>query len=451
MGFNFPTSPADGTTSNGYTWVAAENKWIVTPGSSSGITQADADIRYVNVTGDTMTGGLKIETTVPTLNLSKLAGGSSAVLVGSTASVPRWSMRLGDNTAESGASVGSDFVLYGCNDAGTIINIPITAKRDTGLITLWGDPTALLGATTKQYVDAADATLTTAVNNRVRYDAAQSLTSAQQKQARANIAVDDGNVIINGDFRVNQGDYVSGAVLTSPAYGHDQWKAGAAGGDYSFTQLKSSTQITIASGKSLIQPIEDVNVTGGSYVLSWTGSAQARAGVNTTTPAGSYAASPLLITGQTAGTAMSVEFNAGTLGTVKLETGAVATPFVMRPYDDELLACQRYLYVYKALSALAGNIAFGGAFSTTQAFHIVPLSVPLRAVGTITFSSPSHFNSTGAAGTGLVSTVLSGTMAASTDMFSVYSTVASGLVVGSASAFQSVSASARITVSARIP
>ena len=150
------------------------------------------------------------------------------------------------------------------------------------------------------------------------------------------------NVIINGDFRINQVGYVSAAALSAGAYGHDQWKAGASGGDYSFTQLKSSTQITIASGKSLIQPIEDVNVVGGSYVLTWTGTAQARAGVNTLTPSGSYAASPLLIAGQTAGTAMSVEFNSGTLGTVKLESGASATPFIMRPYDQELATCQRY-------------------------------------------------------------------------------------------------------------
>jgi hypothetical protein len=155
-------------------------------------------------------------------------------------------------------------------------------------------------------------------------------------------AVRYATLIINGDFRVNQVGYVSAAALSVGTYGHDQWKAGASGGDYSFTQLKSSTQITIASGKSLIQPIEDVNVVGGSYVLSWTGTAQARAGVNTLTPSGSYAASPLLITGQTAGTVMSVEFNNGTLGTVKLESGASATPFVMRPYDQELVTCQRY-------------------------------------------------------------------------------------------------------------
>ena len=61
---------------------------------------------------------------------------------------------------------------------------------------------------------------------------------------------------------------------------------------------------------------------GGSYVLSWTGTAQARAGVNTLTPSGSYAASPLLIEGPDCGRrVMSIEFNTGTLGTVKLEPG----------------------------------------------------------------------------------------------------------------------------------
>jgi hypothetical protein len=155
-------------------------------------------------------------------------------------------------------------------------------------------------------------------------------------------AAPNANVLVNGDFRVNQVGYVSAAALAAGSYGHDQWKAGAAGGDYSFTQLKSSTQITIASGKSLIQPIEDANVSGGSYILTWTGTAQARAGVNTLTPSGAYAASPLPIAGQTAGTAMSIEFNAGTLNTVKLERGSTQTPFVMRPYDQELLTCQRY-------------------------------------------------------------------------------------------------------------
>ena len=152
------------------------------------------------------------------------------------------------------------------------------------------------------------------------------------------------NVIINGGFTVNQRAYVSGAVLASGSYGHDRWKAGASGGDYTFTQLASNTQITIATGKSLIQVIEDKNVQSTRYVVSWTGTAQARVGVNSATPSGAYAASPIVITGQTAGTVMSVEFNTGTLGTVQVEatTGSVASAFEYRPYAVEQSLCFRY-------------------------------------------------------------------------------------------------------------
>ena len=211
------------------------------------------------------------------------------------------------------------------------------------------------------------------------------------------------NVLINSDFRINQGGYVSAAVLASGSYGHDQWKAGASGGDYSFTQLKSSTQITIAAGKSLIQPIEDVNVVGGSYVLSWTGTAQARSGVNTSTPSGTYAASPLLITGQTAGTVRSIEFNAGTLGTVKLETGSTATPFVMRQFDQELWTCKRYYQKSYGLgiapgAAVGGSGLFFIADGLTTAAHSpwipIALSPSMRAAPAVLIYSPN----TGASG-----------------------------------------------------
>ena len=150
------------------------------------------------------------------------------------------------------------------------------------------------------------------------------------------------NLLIDAGFTINQRGYVSAATLASGSYGHDRWKAGASGGDYSFTQNASSTTITIASGKSLIQVVEDKNVNGTSFVLSWTGTAQARYAVNSATPAGAYAASPILITGQTQGTTMSVEFNAGTLTTPQLEKGSTATSFDYRPYGTELSLCQRY-------------------------------------------------------------------------------------------------------------
>lgn len=170
------------------------------------------------------------------------------------------------------------------------------------------------------------------------------------------------NVLINAGFTVNQRAYASAATLASGAYGHDRWKAGASGGDYSFTQLASNTQITIASNKTLIQVIEDKNVQATSYVLSWTGTALARYAVNSATPAGSYAASPIVITGQTVGTVMSIEFgngaSAGTLGTVQLEAGAVATSFERRPYSVELDMCKRY---YKRFGAGLYMVTMSGA------------------------------------------------------------------------------------------
>lgn len=166
------------------------------------------------------------------------------------------------------------------------------------------------------------------------------------------------NILINGGFTINQRVYVSAAALASGVYGHDRWKAGASGGDYSFTQLNSPTTITIAASKSIIQVVENVNVAFTSYVLSWTGTAVARYAVNSATPSGTFAVSPILITGQTVGTTMSVEFtganavgtsavasNTGTLGNVQLEyavTTAVATPFEFRPFSIEDMLCKRY-------------------------------------------------------------------------------------------------------------
>lgn len=187
------------------------------------------------------------------------------------------------------------------------------------------------------------------------------------------------NRLINGDFRINQRVYVSSAALSAGSYGHDRWKAGSGGGDYSFTQNKSDTTITIASGKTLMQVVEDVNVEGGTYVLSWTGTAQARAAVSGGSTSGAYAASPLAVTAATAGQTITVEFNAGTLGKVQLEPGTVATPFDRVSLTDALQRCYRY---FRKFIANTGNnnstIAVGGWFSSTSLQFTLSLGVAMR-------------------------------------------------------------------------
>lgn len=207
------------------------------------------------------------------------------------------------------------------------------------------------------------------------------------------------NILVNGDFTINQRAYASAAALAAGSYGHDRWKAGAGGGNYSFTQLKNSTTLTIATGKTLIQVVEDKNVVGGSYVLSWAGTAQGRYAINSATPAGAYAASPILITGQTAGTVMSVEFNEGTLGTVQLELGSAATSFEHRL--NELQLCQRY-YTRLTVATAYGTFGVGMAISTTSGYAHVALPVMMRvtpSLGTggtpaVLTAVPAHNNAT---------------------------------------------------------
>jgi hypothetical protein len=100
-------------------------------------------------------------------------------------------------------------------------------------------------------------------------------------------AIPGANNADNGGFAVNQRTYVSGTALAAGAYGHDRWKAGAGGGTYTFAAPSGpSNSITITAG-TLQQVIEGAALAGGTYTLSWTGTAQGRIG------AGSYAASPV--------------------------------------------------------------------------------------------------------------------------------------------------------------
>lgn len=210
-------------------------------------------------------------------------------------------------------------------------------------------------------------------------------------------AVAGRNKVINGGFTVNQRKYVSGATLAAGSYGHDRWKGGSGGGDYTFTQLASNTQITIAANKTLIQVIEDKNVQSSSYVLSWTGTAQARYAVNSATPSGSYAASPITITGQTPGSTMSIEFgngaSSGTLGTVQLEPGDTQTTFEDRSYGQEFFLCQRYCPAIAATAALQMLPGMATCASTTAARFNFQFTVPARVAPTgIVVSNAADFS-----------------------------------------------------------
>lgn len=186
------------------------------------------------------------------------------------------------------------------------------------------------------------------------------------------------NRIINGSFRVNQSAVTGTVTLAAGAYGHDGWKAGAAGCTYTFSTSGNTTILNISSG-SLQQVIEDVNIEGGVYALSNQGTAQARIAVSGSATSGSYAAatsnSPLLSANANAGGNVTVEFSTGTLDRVQLEPGTLATTFERRPFSAELVLCQRYFeIVHVSMVGVAAGAGqqWGSGYNYKVTKHAAP-------------------------------------------------------------------------------
>ena len=183
------------------------------------------------------------------------------------------------------------------------------------------------------------------------------------------------NAIINGNFGQNQRGVSGTVTLAAGAYGHDRWKAGASGCTYTFATVENVTTLTITAG-SLVQVIEGANLFTGTYVLSFTGTAQGKIG------AGSFGASG--ITGSvTGGTNLTIEFNTGTVAQVQLEAGSVATPFERRPVGTELALCQRYFSVHTFVLA---SVSFGGSGG---ALNQISYPVRMRTTPALSLTVPS--------------------------------------------------------------
>lgn len=234
------------------------------------------------------------------------------------------------------------------------------------------------------------------------------------------------NRVINGNFNINQ-RAVSGTVtLAAGAYGHDRFRGGASGCTYTFTTSLNGNILTITAG-SLQQVIEGSNLEGGSFKLSWNGTATGRV------DSGSYGASGVIGTA-TAGTNQTVEFGTGTLGRVQYELGATVTPFEQRPIGLELGLCQRYAQVIcgnPTGSGTAYSIAGIINTSTTMLFA-APLACAMRAAFSLSqMSALSTYGiATGPAGTAYTLTSIVLNTSSLNNIAFLVTTTVSGFGVG---------------------
>jgi hypothetical protein len=331
-----------------------------------------ADARYVNLAGDSMTGSLNF------------AKGSDIVSAATT---------------DIGAATGNYVTVTGTTTITALGTAQAGTRREvrfSGALTLTHNATSLILPTGANIVTAADDVATF-----VSEGSGNWRCIAYQRFSTSPLTLSVSNLIINGEFRFNQRGYASGAALAAGGYGFDRWKGGASGVTLTFTAGTSGTTVTIASG-TLVQTIEASSVVGGTYTLSWTGTAQARVGISGASPSGSYASSPVTVTGATAGQAITVEFNTGTLGKVQLEEGSSSTGFHLRSYADELALCQRYYEKSYEISTAPGTATDTGAHffraptTNTNQYPEAGFKQTKRSTPTVTIYNPV----TGGAGAG---------------------------------------------------
>ena len=208
------------------------------------------------------------------------------------------------------------------------------------------------------------------------------------------------NLIINGNFAINQRGYASGAAVGASAYCLDRWRDGNGGSGspsgFTFTAQTTGSYkatspvdvvVTVPAGSTIQQPIEPLCLAAASqpYTLSWIGTAAGQYewydGSNYHVVSG---ASPLTITIPPNVSAL-VQFTNGTVSQVQLEAGTTPTPFERRHPALEAILCQRY---FRRLGATLAYRRFGTAvgISSTQAYLIVSSQrVDFRAAPTISY------------------------------------------------------------------
>jgi hypothetical protein len=179
------------------------------------------------------------------------------------------------------------------------------------------------------------------------------------------------NILINGNFAINQRGYVSGtAVGAANTYTLDRWKVLTSGQNLAFAASGNGNQITAPAG-GVQQVIENINVGGGTYTLSWTGTATAQ--VN-----GSAVANGGQVT-LPANTQATVTFSSGTVSQAQLEPGFAATPFEQRGFTIENSLCLRYF--------IQQNLKCSGINSQVTKSVFTFNYAPMRVIPTLTFIS----------------------------------------------------------------
>lgn len=242
------------------------------------------------------------------------------------------------------------------------------------------------------------------------------------------------NRIINGDFRVNQREYSSGAYarLTAP-YTFDRWKVTTDYTSLTFAASPHGQPVLVNSSHSLMQVVERANVEAGTYTLSWRGTCLGRIYNESDTPP-SFDYSPITVD-LDGSENVCVEFYAypdASLFEVQLERGSKPTPFERVPISEAMTQCRRYYIQYGNAAGVNESVGIAAATSTTSARCHVGFPVPMRTAPTVDEVNAS-LRITDSTGSHYLSGSTTGTMTENSANLTLTST---GLTAGAAGIFE---------------
>ena len=151
------TSPAGGTVNTLATLNSNVGTWNNVTVNAKGLVTAASNVTYVTggpylpTAGGVLSGTLGVNTASITagfvlevngashhtgiINLDGTVAANVRNINGNTSGSGRWTLALGNNTAESGTAAGSDFALARFNNTGAFLDIPIGIARATGIVT----------------------------------------------------------------------------------------------------------------------------------------------------------------------------------------------------------------------------------------------------------------------------------------------------------------------------
>jgi hypothetical protein len=191
------------------------------------------------------------------------------------------------------------------------------------------------------------------------------------------------NRLINSQGLINQRGYVSGTATTGAnQYTVDRWRVVTSGQNLSWTTSGNVATFTAPAG-GVEQVIEGLNLETGTYVLSWTGTATATVGGVSVSNGGSVSV--------TGGTNTTIRFSSGTFSIPQFEKGTVRTEFDYRPFQSEVVFCQRYYTKSYSLSEAPGtarsvgmaSIGNGSGNGFTSGYTSVIFPVRMRTAPTV--------------------------------------------------------------------